>query len=182
MKKFFISVFLIVFGATYVLYSQGGMDNLPVKEKIKRLQYHTTVGTSFFYAGDFGSGSQFYVAPSLDYALSRRFSAFAGIAFSTTRFYGKLDPESNMPLNNNIPGLSAYAGGRYLVNERLSVYGVGIRSQMFSFPGPLNNTFTNPRSFNSIEFGTEFKINENLSIGGSVRFVDQNPYSLPFRE
>ena len=96
MKKSFFTYLLLSFVSvltygqyyeSYPVYQQQ-TETLSAKEKIKRIQFNTNIGSSFFYAQGFGSGTEFFAAPELSYGLTPKLSIHGGMMFSYTGFFG----------------------------------------------------------------------------------------------
>ncbi|MCF8381609.1 MAG: hypothetical protein K9H49_18695 [Bacteroidales bacterium] len=178
---FFISYTVLIFGQNneaISIYDEKS-DTLTTTDKIKRLQYNTSIGTSFFYSGAYGSGNEFFAAPELSYGLTPRLSLHGGVMFSYTSFFGLQNgtEEGGAPMRA-FPGMSIYGAANYQLNERVSFYGTGIRHMSTFIPGEKQN-FVNP-GYYSYSFGSTYKIGKNISIGASIHVRDRNTYYSPF--
>lgn len=155
-------------------------DSLSTREKIKRMQYHTTVGTSFFFSPSFASGNSTYIAPELTYSLNSKWSLFGGMRFSYTQLMGQDFSEESSAFNTrSFPGLSVYGGASYQLNEKLSFYGSGIRHMNNFYPN--NPTGVVNESWSSYSFGSVLHLGKNVSIGASIHISEGNPYASPYR-
>lgn len=186
MKKMFFT-FIFVFFTSVLLYSQETeansyftqfADSSRIENHTKSIQYHTNIGSSFFYSKAFGSGTEFYVAPELSYGLTPRLSFHGGLMFSSTSFFGPSnDMEAGPSTMMAIPGLSLYGAANYQLNEKLSFYGTGIRHMSNFFP--IDNNGINIQPQYSYSFGSSYKIGNNITIGASIQVNDRVPYYSP---
>lgn len=187
MKKILFTFLLFSFSGV-LIYGQGGevesfynslSDSLSTGDKIKRMQFNTTLGTSYFYSGAYGSGNEFFIAPEASYGLTPRLSFHGGIMFSYTSFFGAPnDTEAESHTMMAMPGLAVYGTANYQLNEKLSFYGTGIRHMSTFFP--INNEGMVIAPHNSYSFGSIYKIGNNISIGASIHVNDRTPYYSPF--
>lgn len=187
MKKFFITFILFSF-VSVLIYGQEyksnsifpqNTDPISTGEKIKRLQFNTNIGSNFFYAGDFGSGSEFFAAPEMSYGLTPKLSLHGGMMFSYTSFFGF--PNETESGNQNYlayPGISLYGSASYQFSEKLSFYGIGIRHMSAFFPFE-ENDFNKPVNY-SFRFGSNYKLGKNVTIGASIQVRDRSSYFSPF--
>ncbi len=156
-------------------------ESLAVSKNIQRLSWDTNIGSSFFYSKAFGSGTEFFAAPQLNYGISPRLSLHGGVMFSYTSFFGHSSlAENNRSMINTFPGMSVYGSASYQLNENITFYGTGVRhmSSFFSedMPAFMNN------SYNSFSIGSSFRLGDNVTIGASIHVNDRNKYNSPFSQ
>jgi hypothetical protein len=135
-------------------------------------QFHYNIGSSFTFIPRYGSVTSLFISPYLSYPLSPKISVeaglFAGRYYSTLK---NISPESGS--NNSFNALSIYGSARYQLNERLSVYGTGIKHLAGSTP------FCNIPS-SSLTIGSTLNFG-NFSIGAAIQMSDWNNYYSPYR-
>lgn len=155
------------------------LDSLSTGDKIKRLQFNTSLGTSFFYSGAYGTGNEFFAAPGVNYGLTPRLSLHGGVIFSYTSFFNpQNEAEQGGSPMMSFPGMSVYGSANYQINEKLSFFGTGMKHIPVFFPGEENDL----NNFNNYSFslGSNYKIGRNVTIGASIHVNDRGSYYSPF--
>ena len=135
-------------------------------------QLHYNIASSFIYIPRYGSVTGLTFSPCLSYPISPKISIEAGLIAG--RYYFTLKNLSREAVNNNsFNALSIYGSATYYLNERLSVFGTGIKQLAGSMP-----LFNSPTS--SFTFGSTFNFG-NFSIGAAIQRSDWNNYYSPNR-
>jgi len=130
-----------------------------------------SVGSSFMFVPHLGNVTSFTVANSLSVPITPRLSVNGGIIAG--RLYSSLwNSNTEGSMYSSFNELSVYGSASYLVNPRLTLYGMGIRqiagtSPFFSLP---KSSYTIGSSYN---FGS-------FSIGVSVQMSKWNNDFSPF--
>ncbi len=139
----------------------------------KRLKTNVEVGTSFIYSPRNFYGPSYYVAPSLSYLVTPRFSLSAGVGFeysSIYPLYNTIDNGSEM-----LPMTRAFlfARGSYLLTDRIIVTG-SVYKTMNDVP-KLNN-YSRPMnySYQGVDLGIQYQINQHFSVGFHMRMSNMN--------
>lgn len=163
-----------LFYAKDSLSSAEQMDESDIKPEAK-LRWNGSVGTSFIYSRNMGSFSALHGSYGFSRDLNSRFSVDAGLMASTyfpvSGFFNS--SESGF---QNLSSVSIYGTGSYKLNERLVLYGTGIKHLIeFGPDNPISSY-----NFNEISFGTTLKLSNSISVGASVHFVDRPYYYHPF--
>lgn len=140
-----------------------------------KTNYSFEVGTGY---SSFGSGigmSSSYVSPSVVFSPTQNLLIEVGGRFSHNSFNGA---QMTMPLANGesqmaSPGnpTEAYVHGRYIVNNKLSVYGTGAFGNNQVYYSPYNRGFSTT-DYQHVSFGMDYKISEKVSIGASFGFTN----------
>ncbi len=146
--------------------------------------YSFEVGTGF---STFGGGNSFttsFISPMIAYSPTERLQIVAGGKFSHANF-------GNMPLGNfraeglggeEVPGnpTEAFAFGRYLINSKLSVYGLGAFGKNQLYFSPYQSGF-GTADYQHLSFGLDYKISEKTRIGASFGVTNGPSWSVsPF--
>lgn len=139
----------------------------------KRLKTNLEVGTSFMYSPRNFYGPSYYVAPSLSYLVTPRFSLSAGVGFE----YSSIYPLYNTPENGSemLPMTRAFlfARGSYLLTDRIIVSGSVYKSmndvpRLYSFSRQMNY------NYQGVDLGIHYQINKNFSVGFNMRMSNMN--------
>jgi hypothetical protein len=133
-------------------------------------------------------GSQFsrfgqaaFLQPSLAYPITRRFQAFASLQFIST-FGPGIYPggyEAGAAGFGSRPQQSyvVMAGGNYAVNEKLTITGSIWRDlSMASGMAPHRFSPFSPAGTQGMMFRAHYKITDNLSVSGGVRYGNGRGY------
>ncbi|WP_157433385.1 hypothetical protein [Adhaeribacter aquaticus] len=156
----------------------------PTEEPIKRtnnlkqpakLHYGLSMGSQFSRFG-----SAFYMQPSVMFPVNKRFQAFTSLniitAYGTNHngFYGEAS-NGGAPIRNQ--HYIVNVGGNYLVNDRLNITG-SIWRDLSKMPMQ-NNTVNlfSPMGSSGMQFRAHYKVTENFSISGGIRYSDGNGYN-----
>lgn len=152
---------------------------------VNRVSYGLSVGSSFGR----GFGATF-IEPSVRYQVSERFRVFGSFTYMNvmSQQMAVQTPEGNTMLQHAGPS-SHYmmnAGVDYLVNDRLVLSG-SVWRDFSNMPMPAQNRMYNglfQPSRNGADFRATYKITDNLSITGGVRYSDggslmQSPFYGP---
>jgi hypothetical protein len=75
----------------------------------------------------------------------------------------------------------AFAYGRYLVNSKLSIYGMGAFGKNQIYMSPFQSGI-GTSDYQQVSFGLDYKITEKTSIGASFLFYNNNSVTstIPF--
>jgi hypothetical protein len=187
--KYSVFVFLIIF-CEFISFAQFenqslfiendslSVDNISNPDPLKsdsKLIWNGSVGLSYMFSRNFGSVSALNGSYGFSRPINSKFSFGAGVLvtsyFPATGFINHTESDFQ-----NLSGLSIYGTGSYKLNERLVLYGTGIK-HLVEF-GADNPFFS--YNFNEISFGTSLKLSNTISIGASVHFVDYPVYYSPF--
>ncbi len=153
----------------------------------------TTTGINFgaSYHTGFGGGSFISqsASPFIRHRISNRFSIFAGAELSLFQFSGRTlslfpiigtDLGSSQISSNNFWGISAFVGGEYKINNKLSLFG-----NTWIARNTIANVFhaSSLEAVNNISRGIsmnlEYRVSSNLSIGAGFSVSDRrNPIML----
>ncbi|MFZ5941722.1 MAG: hypothetical protein ACOYXB_14200 [Bacteroidota bacterium] len=183
MKKL-SGIVLLVFAAC-TLYGQDGAFRQPLPDslisgnevpRVKAPVFGFSAGSSFLWSPGFGSASMLYAAPGLTYPVSQRFSVHAGVL--TTLSY-PIGGSGDISLGNPQPmtSLSLYAAASYRLDDRLTVYGAGIKQIVgpdLKNPGPMVSFGSD-----SYTLGASYRLGRNVTIGAAV-VVNNRSTAYPF--
>jgi len=133
-------------------------------------RYSLEVGTGFSSFGGGNSFSTSFISPMVSFSPTERLQIVAGGKFS----YANMN---NIPFSRSFHDSSqeqgaignpteAFAYGRYLVNSRLSIYGMGAFGTNQLYYSPFQSGFSTT-DYQQISFGMDYKISEKTSIGAS---------------
>ena len=168
----FISVNAQEFGSNVI--------NAPLKEKASvqdqqgfKPDVRISIGTSF---SGFGVGYNTfgtYVAPEISMPVTKKLSVQIGLGYSSL-FYGQ--PGETMFGNTNSQYGSLYVSGTYLVNEKLSIRGVGYKTFLLNPSPPEDGTNGNRPDFSSqgVVLDIGYKVSEHFLINASFQYRQQN--------
>ena len=133
-------------------------------------KYTFELGTGFSTIGGMNSFSTSFISPMISYSPTERLQVVAGGKFAYANY-------SNMTLANfrhdqlneeEIPGnpTEAFVYGKYLINSKLSVYGMGAfgKNQLYMSPFQAGLGTTD---YQQLSFGLDYKISDKTSIGAS---------------
>jgi hypothetical protein len=143
--------------------------------KLKRLDTHLEVGTSFTFSPNNFYGPSIYVAPSLSYLVTPRFSFSVGVAVERSNYYF-IQSETSYS-DGMLPMTRAflYSKGSYLLSPKLVLSGT-VYTTMNDVPGSKDNSHPYMTNYNyrGMSLGLDYKINSSFSIGFHV--ATQNGY------
>jgi long-subunit fatty acid transport protein len=143
-------------------------------QKIKTsIEIGTTIG-SFK-----GSGACFntYVSPFVSYKVNSRFSLDVGFTFSQGNLINSFNPfyrEIIFPYSCMMNEKLLFTRGKYLLNDKLTVYGTaayGIRKFK-----PLSCNLISDYQIKEFSFGAEYKLTETSRIGIEIRHIEGSNY------
>ncbi len=135
------------------------------------LQMGTSVGTNFNNGAIWNN----FIAPTLSYQLTPRFSVQAGTMFINSNFntFAFGAAETGSPVRANVMQTFMFTQGQYQVSERLSVTGTA-----FYNVNQLNMPRMNPQATNFSSKGmsmfAEFKVTPNFSFGAGAQISNGN--------
>jgi len=144
-------------------------------EKISPWNYSTTVGASFSYFPGYGSSTNMFVAPHLDFSATNRLS-----------FHGGMIASQNFPMFNSVGGetgnyqsftnLSMFVAASYQLSKDFVVYGTGVKRMINPGLTGQNANF----AMDDFSIGAAYSFG-NFTIGASFHSGNTNPYrSSPF--
>lgn len=142
----------------------------------RKISYGLSAGTQFSRL--FGTAT--FLEPSVMFPLIKRFSGFASLNFvtsfnSNTSLFGNENFSNNYATMRN-QRFILNAGGNYLVNDRLNLTGSVWRDfSKNQLPAPLNLYM--PGGSNGMSFRANYKVTENFSVSGGVRYSNGNSYN-----
>jgi len=180
--------FILILIASYLQVSAqfrhtAGLDNQSNELTAeKKVDYTLSAGTTFISSPGYAKGSVFYLAPEFKLKLSPKFSVDAGIMLMQNRLSystpSSIFGEQSVVVKSSpsYDGM-AYATGNYSFNSRLTLSGTLVKS--FTPAGSYQDVGWK-NSFQMMSFGVNYKITDNMSIGGGVHFIQSNgfnPYS-----
>jgi hypothetical protein len=135
-----------------------------------KTDYSFEVGTGY---SSFGRGIGFsssYISPSVIITPSQNFMIEVGGRFSYNNYSGApmFMQQSESGAAPTSPGnpTEAYAYGRYIVNDRLSVYGLGAFGNNQLYFSPYSSGFSTS-NYQHLSFGMDYRVSEKFSIGAS---------------
>jgi hypothetical protein len=139
--------------------------NSPISNKPN---YSVEIGTSFSsFAGGFTSS---FISPSVSFMATERLHIVAGGKFSNASFTN--GPVFNNQVGENLEEKSisnpseVFAYGRYQVNNKLSVYGMGAFGKNQLYVSPFQSGIGSA-DYQHFSFGMDYKISERTRIGAS---------------
>jgi hypothetical protein len=143
--------------------------------------YSFEVGSSFSSYG--GGISSSYISPMVSFMATDRLHIVAGGKFSYANIGNTPILNSQFDLGDG-PGIGnpteAFAYGKFQVNDKLSVFGMGAfgKNQLYMSPFQAGIGTTDYQQFS---FGMDYKISEKTSIGASIGFVNGPAWGMsPF--
>ena len=136
--------------------------------KEERLKTHVEIGTSFLYSPQNFYGPSYFIAPSLSYLVTPRFSLSAGLGID----YASLYPIYDTPDEGNVllpmTRYFLYTRGSYFINERILLSGAFYKS-VNNIPPLSQNSQSLNFTYQGIDLGIQYQISENFSIGFQMR-------------
>ncbi len=143
-----------------------GLDSAnfyPEKNIEKKLTTNITAGSMFFNS-NYGNAFSSYIAPSLDYSISKKFKIRTGLMLANTNLFSSGNSEISS-YSNRYNNVMLFAQGEYQLNKKILLRSTIIKD--------LNNSFSNS-SFESYSFGFDYKVSEKTSIGIDIQFSKNN--------
>lgn len=149
----------------------------------RKIQYSLSAGSMF--APGFGAAT--YFRPGIMLPVSNRLSVFGSLSVINnynTRFNRHFS-ESGVPGTNNgtTQNYILNVGGNYMVNEKLNLSGSVWRdfSKQHYLPNAPINVFGN-NGTSGMQFRAHYKLTENLSVSGGLRFSNGNQYNTLYQQ
>jgi len=155
-----------------------------------KMKYSLTAGTSIGSGLNGGSAVNTYIAPSILYPVSNKFSIEAGVMYnkgfynnySMYNYWGENVGVNN--LNGNADQLFFYAKGRYKLTENLTITGAAYKSSVISNNTNIEGAKTNPNAFNpeskGYSLGFIYKMSESASFQLQMNYnKGASPYYSP---
>jgi hypothetical protein len=143
-------------------------------------KYSMEMGAGYSSFGNNAGFSNSFISPMVSYSVSENLQITVGGRFSNTNF-------NNMPMFNHSGGLElsqrngrpteAFAYGRYIVNNKLSVYGMGAFGKDQVYYSPYNAGFSTS-NYQQYSIGMDYKVSEKVSIGASFGFSNGPAYGF----
>jgi len=150
---------------------QGGTD----QDEKKPGHWNFSVGTSYSYMKDYGSGMMFYTAPIYTLSLNDRWSLHGGVVASYYQGLNYTRPDENM-WPASFSSLSVFVAASYRMTDRLILHGAGVK-QLITAPV----TPYTPYPMGDLSLGATYKIGDNMTIGASVHMRNSSGYyNSPF--
>ncbi|WP_146153669.1 hypothetical protein [Adhaeribacter arboris] len=153
----------------------GSTTHAPAGKPVRKISYSMSAGAQFSP----GWGSATYLEPSVSIPITKRFSGFASLNLISTygMGYNWLGRENTTatftPLRNQ--HLILHAGGNYRVTDRLRFTGSVWRDlSKNTMPTPVNRYM--PGGTNGMMFRAHYKVSDNFSISGGLRYSNGNTY------
>jgi len=146
--------------------SAGPDSGITLPIPAKRLQTNVTIGTQFSTSSWFGSGLTTYIAPTLTYRVSPRFSVRGGLAIANTSLFDYrpwFSTEGSSTYDANFTRAILYLEGSYRVTDKLTISGAGFKE----FTITDNSRFYNPYTQNEpygIYLNADYRISDNVHI------------------
>jgi hypothetical protein len=148
----------------------------PVVVPKRKISYGLSAGTQFSRL----YGTATYLEPSVMFPVTKRFSGFASVNMITT-FGSGANLFGNEAFTGNYAPMRNHryivnAGGNYLVNERLNLTGTVWRD-ISKNPMPPTVNLLMPGGSNGMSLRANYKVTENFSVSGGLRFSNGNAYN-----
>jgi len=139
------------------------------------LHFGLETGTAALFSPGSGPASMFYVAPTVSLPVTGRLSLHGGV-LASTGFSLYRGSDLSLPVPPTVTSLSFFTAASYRVDERLTVYGSGMKRVL-----SLDRTgeLTAPLSYETYSIGASYRIGRNVTIGATVVISDHNS-SYPF--
>ncbi|GEO06286.1 hypothetical protein AAE02nite_39500 [Adhaeribacter aerolatus] len=154
----------------------AGTTKSPVAIPPRKISYGLSAGTQFSRL----YGTTTFLEPSVLFPVTKRFSGFASLNLVTSfganaNLYG-----NDAFAANYTPGYNQRfilnAGGNYLVNDRLNLTGTVWRDFSKNPMPALLNLYI-PGGRNGLSLRANYKVTENFSVSGGVRYSNGNAYN-----
>ncbi len=153
----------------YYLQEQNDTSTFEPWSKLSgKTDYSFEVGSSFSSYG--GGISSSYISPRVSFMATERLQIVAGGKFSYANTGSIPLLGSELGQSPNSPGTGnpteAFAYGRYKVNEKLSVYGMGAFGKNQLYMSPFESGI-GTTDYQHLSFGMDYKVSDKVSIGAS---------------
>jgi hypothetical protein len=175
-SKLLLFIVFVLSGPVVISQSNSGFisPDSPLLNKNQKIKFGFQAGTSF---SSFGNGFSLFsnqISPHLSYQVSPKFSLEIGTTISNYNTGNTpVFSLSGDPMSASFMGISGYAAGRYLVNDRLSISGTVYRESSV-MPG----LSVNPAAFEflnqGIGVGFDYKISDKFSFGAGIQMRQTN--------
>lgn len=136
--------------------------------------YSLEVGTGYSSFGSNAGFSSSYISPMVSFSATENLQIVVGGRFSTTNIHNV--PMFNQGVGTDNPQIAgnpteAFAYGRYIVNNRLSVYGLGAIGKNQLYFSPFSAAL-GTANYQQYSVGMDYKVSEKVSIGASFGFTN----------
>jgi hypothetical protein len=184
MKRLFvITVFTSLF-LTSAIMAQSFNTNDSLRKSFiteKQMSLHMTAGTAFMTGfNKTGSMMSTYLAPELNYKLSKRFTLDAGLVVmnsSYNLFHPAGDAFQAKPFSINFTNTFLFAGGQYQLNDRLTLNGQ-VYTQLNTFATKSDLDHVYDANLKGVKFGMDYKVSEHSTIGIEFNIANKpSPYN-----
>jgi len=153
-------------------------DSIKRKSEKKQISYNMTVGSAFMTGFNGLSALNTYITPVFSTPLSKKFILDGGFAIVNTSFnpaFVKGNDFQNNTLSGNYTSAFIFTGGRYLLNDRITISGQGY-TEVCSF----NNNYNAKKQLNNnikgAVLGVDYKLSESSTLGIQLNFSNGNNY------
>lgn len=146
------------------------------KPEIKKLKMSMQVGTSYTFSSNGFGGPSFSISPQGNYALSERFHLLGGMGLQQGLYkmpFAFRDAEDQNNALLPMTRVYLYAGGNYLVNDKLSVSGT-VYKQIMDVPNPNAPNKNAQINTQGMRVGFEYKLTPSIRIGAEIRVASPN--------
>jgi len=186
MRLIYLSILLLIslFAGSQVYSDRQLNDTLdqPASHTMNqqnKLKFSMELGTYFGIANGYGNYFGTYVSPRIQYPLSKRFTASAGMMITGSTGGARYSPFENSFYSGGYTGSLVFIEGAYKVNENLTLTGATFREIEFrpvNTAGNLSPVHTN-NNYKGIIMGADYKLGENVFIRGQIEISNgRNPY------
>ena len=142
----------------------------------RKIRYGLSAGTHF--SNLYGTAT--FLEPSVMLPITNRFSGFASLSMVTSFGANAYRSGSDAVMTNNTAlynqRLILNAGGNYMVNDRLNLTGTVWRD-LSKNPMPPAVNLLMPGGTNGMSLRANYKVTDNLSVSGGLRFSNGNAYN-----
>ena len=189
MKQLYLILFLMISmmaGAQVLQPGFNGRDTLAHEPNLysltqdKKLDLSFEVGTTFGVVGNHGNYFGTYVSPRLQYPVSNRFTARAGMVITHLSGNGFYSPFESRQYSGRTTGSLVFVEGAYKVNSRLTLTGatfheIDVEPSLTRDNKPLMQD----NSYKGVIMGLDYQLGENVFIRGQVEFSNgRSPYGF----
>ncbi len=157
-----------------ILKENNSLFNSDTKAEKPKIRYNLTAGTNIGSGLNGGSAVNTWLAPSILYPVSKKFSIEAGVMYnkgfynnySMYNYYGENIGANK--INGNTDQLFFYAKARYKLTDKITVTGTVYKSSVINNNTNAERIKTNPNAFNleskGYSFGLIYKMTESSSL------------------
>lgn len=135
-------------------------------------KYSIEVGAGYSSFGNNAGFSNSYISPMVSYSASENLQIVVGGRFSNNNYQNMNMFNQNgggfTPQSSGNP-TEAFAYGRYIVNNKISVYGMGAIGKNQPYFSPYSTSF-GTANYQQYAIGMDYRVNEKLSFGASFGF------------